>query len=129
MTEPTDFLTVEDLLHLADRILGVYQVRDAGLLESAVQRPQIEIYGRNPYPTLHEKAGALMHSLARNHSLLDGNKRLAWSALRLFLHLNDVHIEYRVEEAETFVLEVTVGNFDVIEIAHWIRSHEIKVRG
>lgn len=129
MTVETDFLSVEDLLRIAERVLGTFHIRDAGLLESAVQRPRIEVFGRNPYPTAYDQAGALMHSLSRNHCLLDGNKRLAWSAMRVFLSLNGIEIRYDVDEAERFVLEVTVGNFDVVDIASWIHAHEITPAG
>lgn len=72
------FLNLEELLHVASRTLGSEpDIRDLGLLESALARPQASAFGEPVYPTIHEQAAALLHSLARNHALVDGNKRLA----------------------------------------------------
>jgi death-on-curing protein len=71
------YLAVEDLLHVAARILGNVEMRDIGLLESAAARPAASPFSEDAYPTIHEKAAALMHSIASNHALVDGNKRLA----------------------------------------------------
>lgn len=123
MNQETDFLSLDDLLHIADRVIEDVQVRDVGLLESAVHRPRATVFGEPAYPNLLEQAGALMHSLARNHTLVDGNKRLAWAALRVFLSMNRYEIEYEVDEAESFVIAVTVGSYDVVDIAAWLRRH------
>jgi Fic/DOC family len=81
----TDFLDLEDLLDIARATLGWDpEVRDYGLLESALARPRASVFGRDAYPELHLKAAALLHSLARNHALVDGNKRMAWTACRTF---------------------------------------------
>ncbi len=89
----TDFLSLEDLLEIARGVLPEVQIRDIGLLESACGRPQTTVFGELAYPGLHDQAAALIHSLARNHPLVDGNKRLAWSGMKVFLHLNDVRLE------------------------------------
>jgi death on curing protein len=79
------YLTLPELLHVAERILGPdVKVRDHGLLESALARPQAAAFGQDAYLTLDEKAAALLHSLARNHALVDGNKRLALAGLIAF---------------------------------------------
>ena len=79
------FLDHEDLLHIAERALGVPAVvRDHGLLESALGRPRATAFGVDAYPGIHEKAAALLHSLTRNHALVDGNKRLALAATIAF---------------------------------------------
>ena len=83
--EPIDYLSVDDLIEIATGILDEVQVRDAGLLASAGARPAMSVFGADAYPSFVEKAAALMHSLARNHGLVDGNKRLAWSATRAFV--------------------------------------------
>ena len=75
--------------HVAGRVLGSeVPVRDPGLLQSVLARPQATAFGADAYATLEEKAAALLHSLARNHALMDGNKRLAWSCLTMFCALN-----------------------------------------
>jgi death-on-curing protein len=114
---PVDFLTVEDLLEIARGVLDVVEVRDIGLLASAAGRPQTTVFGDDAYPTLADKAAALMHSIARNHALVDGNKRLAWSATRVFSLLNGRDIALTVDEAEALVLAVATGAADVPDIA------------
>src|SRR5258708_13405805 len=83
------YLTLPELLHIAKRVLGSDPpVRDIGLLESAVARPQATAFGADAYSDLDSKAAALLHSLARNHALVDGNKRLALAALLAFYPAN-----------------------------------------
>ena len=115
--DPVDFLSVEDLLEIAHGVLGVVEVRDMGLLASAAGRPQTTVFGEDAYPTLADKAAALMHSVARNHALVDGNKRLAWSATRVFCLLNGRDIAFSVDDAEALVLAVATGAADVPDIA------------
>ena len=123
MTDDVDYLSIEDLLAIVERLVGPGAVRDAGLLDSACARPQSTVFGQLAYPTLDLQAGALLHSLARNHPLVDGNKRLAWVATRAFLALNGVEIAYSVDEAEAFVLAVARGELDVPDIAAWLSQH------
>ena len=87
----TRYLTVEQALRIARAAVGgPIEVRDIGLLESAVHRPRASVLGQDAYPDLFTKAAALLHSLARNHPLVDGNKRLAWLATYVFLAKNGV---------------------------------------
>ena len=124
MTEASvDYLSVEDLLEIAVGILGDVAIRDRGLLVSAAGRPGSSAFGEDAYPTFPAKAAALMHSLARNHALVDGNKRLAWAATRVFCLLNGRDLTFSVVEAETLVVAVARGDFDVPEIATTLESH------
>lgn len=118
-----DYLSVEDLLRIADGVVdGQVVVRELGLLASAAHRPQTTVFGADAYPSLAAKAAALMHSLARNHPLIDGNKRLAWAATRIFCLLNGEDLRYvSVDAAEDFVLSVARGDLEVEDIAEWIR--------
>ncbi|MCA0178282.1 MAG: type II toxin-antitoxin system death-on-curing family toxin [Actinobacteria bacterium] len=118
-----DYLSVEDLLRIADGVVdGQVVVRELGLLASAAHRPQTTVFGADAYPSLAEKAAALMHSLARNHPLIDGNKRLAWAATRIFCLLNGEDLRYvSIDAAEEFVLSVARGDLEVEDIAEWIR--------
>jgi death-on-curing protein len=118
-----DYLTVNDLLDIAAGILDDVAVRDMGLLASAAGRPQATVFGEDAYPTLAEKAAALMHSLARNHALVDGNKRLAWAAARVFCLLNGRDIEFTVDDAEALVLAVAKGDLDVPLLGGAIAAH------
>lgn len=118
-----DYLSVDDLLEIAEGILDRVAVRDGGLLASAAARPRSSAFGEDAYPTFAEKAAALMHSLARNHALVDGNKRLAWAATRVFCLLNGHDLEFTVDEAEALVQAVARGELEVPEIAESVRSH------
>jgi death-on-curing protein len=109
------YLTLPELLHVARRVLGNVQVRDHGLLESALARPQTTVFGEDAYPTLEEKAAALLQSLARNHALIDGNKRLALSGLIAFIGLNGRRLTLTNDEAYDLVIAVATGTFDSIE--------------
>jgi len=120
----TDYLDLEDLLDIAREVVGRdVLVRDYGLLEAALTRPRASVFGRDAYPDLHVKAAALMHSLARNHALVDGNKRLAWTACRTFLAINAQWIRAPEDERFDFVIGVATGAMpDVDEIAEQLRS-------
>ncbi|MGQ4616851.1 Fic family protein [Nocardia sp. R7R-8] len=113
-----EYLTLPELLRLAER-LGTPAVRDYGLLDSALARPQSSVFGQDAYPDVWQKAAALMESIARNHGLVDGNKRLAWYASWVFLYINGHRLDphFDVDEAERFVSDVCQGALDVPEIA------------
>ncbi|PZS35700.1 MAG: type II toxin-antitoxin system death-on-curing family toxin [Pseudonocardiales bacterium] len=124
----TVYLTLEDLLAAADAALAPAQpaIRDTGLLESALGRPQASAFGEDAYPTLLEKAAAMMESIARNHALIDGNKRLAWVATRLFLVLNDEDVRAPSSQVgDEFVRAVAQGRLDLSEIALTIASWRV----
>ena len=118
-----DFLSVDDLLEIAEGIIAGVAVRDGGLLASAAARPRSSAFGREAYPTFSEKAAALMHSLARNHALVDGNKRLAWAATRVFCLLNGRDLDFTVDDAEALLLAVARGDLEVPEITRAIEAH------
>lgn len=101
-------------------------VADYGLLESALGRPRATVFGQDAYPTLHGKAAALLHSLAKNHCLADGNKRLAWLATVVFCYINNVDIHASDNDVYNFVIAIADGSlteFDAIasQIAAWSR--------
>lgn len=122
MTEGTDFLSLADLLDIAAGILPTVEIRDAGLLESAAARPRTTILGQPAYEDISTQAAALLHSLVRNHCLVDGNKRLAWAAMRVFLALNGYDLRYDVDDAEHMVVSAAEGALDVAAIAGWISA-------
>lgn len=115
MTE-VEHLDLETLLILTKR-LGAGPVRDPGLLESAVARPRTTVFGEDAYPTLAGKAAALLHSICRNHALVDGNKRLAWLTAVSFLGLNGFDVALEDDDAFELVMGVAEGRMDVDEIA------------
>jgi death on curing protein len=109
------YLDLDDLLHIAARTLGDVQVRDAGLLESALARPRSTPFGEDAYPSIHEKAAALLHSLARNHALIDGNKRLALAAVIAFYGLNGRRLTFTNDQAYELIMKVAAGELDQVE--------------
>lgn len=119
------FLDLESLLHVAARTLETDPaVRDYGLLESALARPQASAYGEDAYPGVYEKAAALMHSLVRNHALVDGNKRLALAATIAFLGMNGIRLTLSNDQAYDLVISVAAGQLDdVPSIAATLESH------
>jgi death on curing protein len=119
-----DCLSTEDLLEIAIGVVGEdVVVRDAGLLASAAARPRSSAFGEDAYPTFAGKAAALMHSLARNHPLVDGNKRLSWAATRIFCLLNGRELNFTVDDAEQLVLSVARGEPDATEMAAVLETH------
>jgi death-on-curing protein len=115
-----EYLDFEDLLELV-RTLGVGPVRDVGLLDSAAARPRSSAFGEDAYPSLQLKAAALLHSVARNHALVDGNKRLAWLATVVFLDLNGHAPDINDEAASHLVMDTAQGAVEVGEIAARLR--------
>jgi death-on-curing protein len=114
-----EFLDLADVLSLASALLGdPPPIRDIGLLGSAVARPQTTIFGNDAYPTLFNKAAALLHSVLKNHALVDGNKRLGWLSTAVFLEINDVTVTHVSNDAVyDFVIGVTTGTDDIDVIA------------
>jgi death-on-curing protein len=104
---------VLDLAELACQEQTRIAVRDLGLLSSAVHRPQSRMFGVEAYTDLFEKAAALLHSLAVNHPLVDGNKRMAWMCTVVFLDLSGtemLHVDQ--DEAYKLVMEVAAGTLE-----------------
>jgi death-on-curing protein len=108
------YLDVEDLLHIAERTLGNVEVRDLGLLESAAARPQASAFGADAYPTILEKVAALIHSIARNHALVDGNMRLALAGGIAFLGVNGLRLSMSNDEAYDLIIVVATGELDEV---------------
>lgn len=124
------FLTLTELLHVAERTLGpVVEVRDIGLLEAAVARPQATAFGQDAYPTLDAKAAALLHSIARNHALIDGNKRLALAAIIAFCGLNGRRLTLTNDTAYNLVMDVAAGKLDRVDDIAAALRHGTGARG
>lgn len=107
------YLTLPESRQVAERAIGSEVViRDAGLLESALARPRASTFGRDAYAGVDEKAAALLHSLARNHALVDGNKRLALAATIAFLGLNGRRLTLTNDQAYEFIMSIASGDVD-----------------
>lgn len=116
----TDFPSVDEVLIVAEYACGFRPlVRDPGLLESSLMRPTATVFGVDAYPTVWDKAAALLHSLVRTRALVDGNKRTGWAACWLLLGLNGIHVspELDVDAAEEFVLAIAADEMTWEDIA------------
>lgn len=122
----TEFLDRDDVLVAGAFAVGhACEVGDYGLLDAAVARPQATAFGVDAYPDLYAKAAALLQSLARNHALVDGNKRTAWASAWTFLYINGIELspEFDVDAAEVFMNEVAQrGELSVDDIAATLAS-------
>ncbi|TDD22145.1 type II toxin-antitoxin system death-on-curing family toxin [Nonomuraea diastatica] len=123
----TRYLSLEQVLELAEAELGdVLAVRDLGLLDSAVHRPSSAMFGQEAYPDLFTKAGALLQSLAVNHPLIDGNKRLSWLVTDVFLRFNGVVLDTDDDSAYDLVIAVASGKLtEADEIADVLRTFTV----
>ncbi|KJS57275.1 type II toxin-antitoxin system death-on-curing family toxin [Streptomyces rubellomurinus] len=109
-TPPTEYLDLEDVTYLAG---GAWNIRDLGGLLSALARPQASLFGGDAYPDLWTKAAALGQSLARNHPLVDRNKRTAFEAMLLFLDYNgEPYTDPHPDDAVAYVLRLATGGYD-----------------
>ena len=119
----TYFLDLDDALEQI-HFLG-FHVRDVGLLQSSLARPNTTLYGADAYPSLDLKAAALMHSIVTSHPLIDGNKRTAWALMITFVLLNGFEVVAETDDAFDFVLGVATESRDLDSIASWIAAHRI----
>ena len=127
VTDPapgTEYLSLEDLLDLVNA-LGAGPIRDLGLLDSACHRPQASLFGQEAYPTLAGKAAALLHSVACNHALVDGNKRLALLATVVFLRINGYVLNLTDDEAFDLTMSVAAGQLDADGICKRLRLTQV----
>jgi death-on-curing protein len=123
----TIFLTAQQILFIHARLIdatgGEHGIRDLGLLESAVARPQATFDGKELYPDLFQKAAALMESLAQNHPFVDGNKPTAITACALFMQQNGRRLQTTNKALEAFTLQVVNARPSIDEITSWFRSY------
>lgn len=124
MSPEFEYLDTDDLVDLATRLLGdPAPIRDLGLLGSAAARPQATAFGDDAYPDIWTKAASLLHSIVKNHALVDGNKRLGWLATAVFLEINGTRVTHAENgDVHDFVLAATVGRDEVAQIAGQLRS-------
>ena len=119
------YLTAEQVLFIHARVIaesgGSHGVRDLGLLESAVARPQATFDGADLHPNLFIKAAALMHAIIQNHPFVDGNKRTSVTAAGLFLQINGHSLTATNRELESFTLKVATAKTGLPELADWLR--------
>lgn len=122
-----NYLSLEDVyaIHRAMIAIGGGRgdIHDFTLLHSAVERPKATFGGQDLYPTVWEKASALLHSLVKNHPFDDGNKRTAYYSTKRFLYLNGFTLKAKKAQVLTFMVSVDIKNVSQKEISSWLRSH------
>jgi death-on-curing protein len=116
---PTLAETLELHTRLIERFGGTQGVRDLGLLESALMRPQTGYY-----QSLSLEAAALLQSLTQNHAFVDGNKRVAFATAAIFLRMNGYRLKVDADNGENFVIQQVIKKRVSIEvIADWLEKH------
>jgi death on curing protein len=102
---------------------GSHGIRDLGLLQSAIARPQATFDGQDLYPDVFSKAGALMESLLQNHPFVDGNKRTAITSAAMFLRMNGYRLIASNSELEQFTFAALLEHWLVDRLAAWLEEH------
>lgn len=125
------YLTLEQVLAIHDyqieKFGGSHGLRDLGLLESAVMRPQASFGGVDMYQTVFEKAAALMHSLVLNHPFVDGNKRTALASALVFLELNSFQVIAKSQQLYNLTVQLALGEKDTKQVASFFKTHSKKL--
>lgn len=125
----TRYLTKDQVVEINKRLILEYSseeiigVKDHSMLESAIHRPKQTVFGDDAYKTIHEKAGALFHSIVKNHAFHNANKRTALVVLEIFLTINGVEFEMKGERAEDFVVDVVNDIYTFEEICKVLEDH------
>ena len=126
------YLTPEQVLFIHARLIvetgGEHGMRDLGLLQSAVSRPQAVFDGNDLYADVHSKAAALLESLVNNHPFVDGNKRTGIAAAALFLQANGYPLTASNQDVESFVLSIASGKKTFVDIAEWLRLNTAEIK-
>lgn len=118
------YLTPAEIYALAEDVLGRRpDVRDRRLIRTAAARPALVIFGEEVFPTVYDKAAALLHALAAYHPFYDGNKRTATAAATHFLRANAVQPTWDADMIYDLVLDIAQKKLDVPEIAAWLAEH------
>lgn len=124
------YISLDEVLAIHDDMVqrygGSFGIRDLGLIQSAIARPQATFGGEDLYPKVIDKAAALFHSLIFNHAFTDGNKRTSLTSTARFLHLNGYELNADDQELIEFPLRVENKHLDIGEIAKWLKLHTKK---
>jgi len=125
-SEANRYLSSEQILAIHEALIkrysGSHGIRDRGLLESAVFRPQTAVFGEEAYPTLFEKCAVLGYSIIQNHPFLDGNKRAGFAAIHLMLLINGYDLASTTEEEIGMTEDAASGKMYEAEIAKWLKQ-------
>ena len=102
---------------------GSPEIRDEGLLESALNAPFQTFAGIELYPTIIDKSAQLGYSLIKNHAFVDGNKRIGTHVMLIFLMLNEIDVDYEDEELTRLILGVAAGEISSEQLLAWLQAH------
>ena len=124
------YLSEEQVVSLHAKIVrakgGTRGIRDKSALAAAVARPYATFDGEDLYPTLAEKASALMHSLAMNHPFLDGNKRIAVASAEFFIEINGCSLTATDHEFEDLTMALASSKLDKDQLAVWFKQRIVR---
>lgn len=104
---------------------GSADVRDLGLLDSALESAYATFDGKELYPTKEEKAARIGYSLISNHAFVDGNKRIGIYVMFTFLEVNGIRLEATNDEVAALGLGIAAGNISHVDLLKWIGAHEV----
>lgn len=125
------YITLDTVLAIHDDMVekygGSHGIRDLGLIQSAIARPQSSFGGDDLYPNILDKAAALFHSLMFNHAFVDGNKRTTIVSTARFLSMNGFELDVSEKEFVAFPLRVENKHLSIEEISNWLQKHSKKV--
>lgn len=128
---PVHFIPDEIVLaihtDLIQRYGGKAGVRDQNLLESALAQPKITLGGKYAHKTLFNKAAAYGFHVCKNHPFVDGNKRVAFVLMDIFLQKNGWEIIADEKEAYTMMMSLALGKLSKSELAAWLKEHSSKL--
>jgi death-on-curing protein len=123
LVNPLDIVAIHDrVIHETGGGLGV---REPGLLIAVAEKPAASFAGKDLYPTIYLKAGALFEAICNYHVFVDGNKRTSIVVLEYFLHLHNLQLSAPQQVKEDFVLWTATTNPDLDQVAEWIQNHVI----
>jgi death-on-curing protein len=120
----TKYVSLINAIRISQR-LGFF-IKDPGLLEGALARPQTTVFGQDAYPEFELKTAAMMHSIIKNHPMIDGNKRTAWQLSVTFMFLNGYEHDFAEDAAFDLVLGIATDKYDIQQAALIIRKHLVK---
>ena len=122
-------LTKQQVLLLHKEIIaesgGSPEIRDEGLLDSALNAPFQTFSGTELYPTILEKAARLGYSLIKNHAFVDGNKRIGAHTMLVFLALNNIEVEYEDNDFTQLILGIAAGEISAEQLLAWLQAHVV----
>lgn len=120
-------LTVEEIIEIHDKLTiatgGSPGLRDMGLLESAVLSNSQTFDGEDIYPTVIEKASRMAYAICKNHPFIDGNKRVAVTAMLVMLRMNSVTLSFKQKELIALGLGIADGSVNYEDIINWVYAH------